>query len=287
MDKIILEELNKFRLLSGYDTSKTLQEQDWKNYEGPVDKDFIVGGKLGRDASADLNAAKKEYKDDNFKTTFIGANRPGIGCSFEEKQKDLQKIFCSVKNGKLTVKDKDLVCYTIDEPSPSWAEFYEEYYNEKTSLGYYELNDTMLALAAKSCPNSELGKKYSFLIDKNQPGGSKNQPGGSKSVIPKIPEELVDINGVKKFQVWLNTENPKWLKGKTLALDPERGYGRFGPLTSEAWVTYKDIYMKEIRGLQPNQKIIAKPELIKNVVPPSQGAKIGALPDETSNVNDM
>ena len=283
----LIEETNRMRDLFGYKAGKVISEQlenkrniqeeenpNFKDYEGPVDKDFIVGGKLGRDASADLNAAKKEYKDDNFKTTFIGAKRPDDSTSsFKIQQKDLQKIFCSVKNGKLTVKDKDTEFYYILDNWSSWAEFYEHNYNQKIDGGYISLNDTMLALAAKSCPNSELGKKYSFLIDKNQPGGSKNQPGGSKSVIPKIPEELVDINGVKKFQVWLNTQTPTWVNGKTLEFDSNRGYGKFGPLTSASWNKLKDIYLKEIGSLQANQKVVANPETTK--VAPAQAARIG------------
>jgi len=122
----------------------------------------------------------------------------------------------------------------------------------------------MLTIAVKSCPNSELGKYYSYLINKNQP------------VNPQIPKQLGDVKGVKKFQEWLNTQTPTWVNGKTLQLDPNRGYGRFGPLTSASWNKLKDIYLKEIESLQANQKVVANPELASTAAAPTQAAKITA-----------
>jgi uncharacterized protein YukE len=116
--------------------------------------------------------------------------------------------------------------------------------------------------------------------------------GNTKVVPPKtaaqiqIPKELVDVNGVKKFQEWLNTQDPKWVNGKTLELDPKRGYGRFGPLTSASWNKLKDIYLKEIGSLQTNQKVVAKPELASTAVAPAQGAKITAPVTPAASTED-
>jgi hypothetical protein len=104
---------------------------------------------------------------------------------------------------------------------------------------------------------------------------------GNAKVVPlktvaqiQIPKVLVDVNGVKKFQEWLNTQDPTWVNGKTLELNPKRGYGRFGPLTSASWNKLKDIYLKEIGSLQANQKVVANPELATTAVAPAQAAKI-------------
>jgi hypothetical protein len=104
---------------------------------------------------------------------------------------------------------------------------------------------------------------------------------GNAKVVPlktvaqiQIPKELVDVNGVKKFQEWLNTQDPTWVNGKPLVFDPKRGYGRFGPLTSASWNKLKDVYLKEIGSLQANQKVVAKPELASTAVAPAQAAKI-------------
>jgi hypothetical protein len=107
----------------------------------------------------------------------------------------------------------------------------------------------------------------------------------------QIPKELVNVNGIKKFQEWLNTQNPTWVNGKTLELNPKRGYGKFGPLTSASWDKLKDTYLKEIGSLQANQKVVANPELA--TVARAQGAQIGqtAAPaagltaDQQTNLN--
>ena len=76
------------------------------------------------------------------------------------------------------------------------------------------------------------------------------KPATIKPVVnPTIPKELKDVNGVKKFQEWLNTKNPTWVNGKPLELDPERGYGRFGPRTSKAWSsTLGSDYLKSLNA---------------------------------------
>jgi len=255
-DKVILtEEMNRMKNLFGYKAGKVISEQleNTKNLQEQVPN--VVGGNLGRDASADLNAAEKEKNDTNYNSQFLGGNE-----EFSDQQKQLQTTFCSVKNGKIT------------SPQPfygsigdnSWKSFFDEYYNLKASDGRVYLNDTMLTIAVKSCPNSELGKYYSYLINKNQP------------VNPQIPKQLGDVKGVKKFQEWLNTQTPTWVNGKTLQLDPNRGYGRFGPLTSASWNKLKDIYLKEIESLQANQKVVANPELASTAAAPTQAAKITA-----------
>ena len=112
---------------------------------------------------------------------------------------------------------------------------------------------------------------------KGNPNVVLPKPAAVKQVVnPPIPKELVDINGVKKFQEWLNTQDPTWVNGKTLELDPKRGYGRFGPLTTASWNKLKDVYLKEIGSLQANQKVIANPELAPKAVASTKGAQITA-----------
>ena len=120
-------------------------------------------------------------------------------------------------------------------------------------------------------------KPQGFLALKAASDANKKvNPAAVKPVVnPPIPKELVDINGVEKFQEWLNTQDPTWVNGKPLELNKERGYGRFGPLTSASWNKLKDIYLKEIGSLQANQKVVANPELATTKVAPAQAAKIG------------
>ena len=63
----------------------------------------------------------------------------------------------------------------------------------------------------------------------------------------QIPSELKDIDGVKKFQDWLDIYHPGWhRKYGTLNKNLLRGYGKYGPNTTRAWnnQSYKDEYLK-------------------------------------------
>ena len=54
---------------------------------------------------------------------------------------------------------------------------------------------------------------------------------------PTIPTELKDIEGVKKFQDWLDTNKAGWATGFTDGkLNHGAGWGRFGPRTTKAWM---------------------------------------------------
>jgi hypothetical protein len=154
---------------------------------------------------------------------------------------------------------------------------------EQNLLAMYKLVDKDGIIRAPGSAQQN-NKKWSDYVTefKVTPEELSKLKGNAKVVPPKIvaqiqiPKELVDINGVKKFQEWLNTQNPTWVNGKTLELDPKRGYGRFGPLTSASWNKLKDIYLKEIGSLQANQKVVANPELATTAVAPAQAAKIPA-----------
>ena len=154
---------------------------------------------------------------------------------------------------------------------------------EQNLLAMYKLVDKDGIIRAPGSAQQN-NKKWSDYVTefKVTPEELSKLKGNAKVVPPKIvaqiqiPKELVDINGVKKFQEWLNTQNPTWVNGKTLELNPKRGYGRFGPLTSASWNKLKDVYLKEIGSLQANQKVVAKPELATTAVAPAQAAKIVA-----------
>jgi Tfp pilus assembly major pilin PilA len=58
-----------------------------------------------------------------------------------------------------------------------------------------------------------------------------------------IPKELTDV---KAFQDWLDKNHPGWHdKYKTLNSDVTKGYGKYGPRTTKAWIQYKDEYLKK------------------------------------------
>ena len=66
---------------------------------------------------------------------------------------------------------------------------------------------------------------------------------------PTIPTELKDIEGVKNFQDWLDTNKAGWATGLPDGkLSHAGGWGRFGPRTTKAWMaltpTEKADYLK-------------------------------------------
>ena len=77
-------------------------------------------------------------------------------------------------------------------------------------------------------------------------GGKDNSGGGAKST---IPAELKDVDGVKKFQTWLDSKHGGWhSKYGTLNNDTLKGWGKYGPNTTKAWSQYKDEYLNGSTG---------------------------------------
>jgi hypothetical protein len=66
----------------------------------------------------------------------------------------------------------------------------------------------------------------------------------------QIPSELKDVEGVRKFQDWLDSNHAGWAKGYEGGIlnkgISRGGYGKFGPRTIKAWntPTYKNDYLK-------------------------------------------
>lgn len=78
-------------------------------------------------------------------------------------------------------------------------------------------------------------------------GNTGGNTGGRRQAAPavSIPSELGNAEGVKKFQDWLDANKPGWATGYADGkVNKGRGYGRFGPRTSSAWVTHKEAYLK-------------------------------------------
>ena len=112
-----------------------------------------------------------------------------------------------------------------------------------------------------------------------------------KSVKPAapIPTELKDINGVKKFQDWLDEHKAGWASGyKDGKLKRTgNGWGRMGPRTSKAWGLYKDEYLNPTDKVEPitSQEITTiNASLMK---PGETSNDYFKNPDGTIKVNDL
>jgi hypothetical protein len=75
-------------------------------------------------------------------------------------------------------------------------------------------------------------------------GGGKDNDGGGGGTKNTIPIELKDVEGVKKFQTWLDSKHAGWhTKYGTLNDNTLKGWGKYGPNTTRAWSQYKDEYL--------------------------------------------
>ncbi len=67
------------------------------------------------------------------------------------------------------------------------------------------------------------------------------------AVVVPTPKELKDVDGIKKFQDWLDVNVPGWATGyQGGILNKGNGYGRFGKRTQTAWKSYSSFYMKSL-----------------------------------------
>jgi chaperonin cofactor prefoldin len=75
-------------------------------------------------------------------------------------------------------------------------------------------------------------------------GGGKDNGSGGGGTKNTIPTELKDVDGVKKFQTWLDSKHGGWhTKYGTLNDNTLKGWGKYGPNTTKAWSQYKDEYL--------------------------------------------
>jgi hypothetical protein len=121
--------------------------------------------------------------------------------------------------------------------------FYDKI-SEKFDIGSYD--DFEIRLTSGSQQSSLPSGSQPVSVG-SQPVSVGSQPVSVGSQPTQIPSELKDIDGVKKFQDWLDIYHPGWhRKYGTLNKNLLRGYGKYGPNTTRAWnnQSYKDEYLK-------------------------------------------
>ena len=98
------------------------------------------------------------------------------------------------------------------------------------------------------------------LLEQKKPKSKQPLKGGTSS---QIPSELKDVEGVRKFQDWLDSKHAGWAvgyEGGILDRGKNRGgYGKFGPRTSKAWSKYKGKYLETSNSEEtPNSSSTSK-----------------------------
>jgi len=285
----LTEETNRMRNLFGYKAGKVISEQEINsskylneqdNDDDPSNDADYLSTPVGKPEIAIPNGISQAAVDKIL--AFSRENKSGYRGSylFPPQQSAIDGEFGAgtynrffYGGGEDVLKGNKIFKAVVDNVTNT---------REQNLLAIYKLVDKDGVIRA---PGSQMnGVKWEDYVKTYNvtPEELSKLKGNAKVVPPKtvaqiqIPEALGDVNGVKQFQKWLNTQDPTWVNGKQLDLDPKRGYGRFGPLTTAAWNKLKDIYLKEIGSLQANQKMIANPELAPKAVASTKGAQITA-----------
>lgn len=254
MDKFISEEIQRMKLLSKYDNSRTLSEQSVagapnqgvvnQNYQQAVnaskpktpeaqiayDLYWNGPGTLGTDENKILNAIKKIQ-------SFQQYNQVNRDFMAQAKQSIVAMINSEFGDGDAKVVS-DIVDHLkskgVNVVSPS-AE------NSKKGLGggFFQSDLKMVNPAAKQTTTTPKTTQTQNTQQKIK--GTANKKGATP------PPQLANYEGITAFQDWLDTNAPGWAygykDGKINKGQNGGGYGNFGPRTTKAWATYKDKYL--------------------------------------------
>lgn len=256
------EILDRIRLMMKYELSKTLNE-NIESSKTLLNEETTCPNPISYEEVRDLAELAEEAIDDIGNWTFSK--------SLTSSAEDSRDILKAVKScdGKTTYDDLQGKC----RPA---LEVLQEIYKELNKRDFVGGKGTLMDgvnyciredLSVESNRNCELARKIlknpspttttptpeptktpgTTTPGTTTPGTStpgKNTGGGDKSNYPTPPSELKDIDGVKKFQDWLDEKYVGWHdKYSVLNKNVKRGYGRFGPRTSKWWKLLKDCYL--------------------------------------------
>lgn len=231
----IQEELEKFKLLTKYDSSKTLSENIEVIEEQVAGIGLAQPGMSGgfslsspqNTTSSAAQSGKVTKTTTQSPVSFTDITGAGIPELLTQKNspenvnndriKMIQSVFCKLKkqpNG--TVLDTEIV--TIPGTMiKNWADF----------KAVQKVTDAEIVEVQKLCPKP-------------------------KVVIP-IPPELNNVAGVQAFQDWLDGNVTNWATdypGGKVSKSPKLGYGMFGRRTQSQWnkPEIKETYLKFLRS---------------------------------------
>jgi hypothetical protein len=248
LDKQILEELEKFKLMSSYSPKKTLSENinEQNTYNTAFTPNPLAANKKPTETTK--TETKTFSVGDVIKDLRSGALGPfntGAGTTLKDIISGIDKI----KDGtQFNQVDAEMAKNPVNG------------YTSIVKLLQGEI-DGADVMAIQTIKNS-LNKKGINLNYKSKEGSGEVDPNSIqiqsvKSTKPAtkpapIPKELGNIEGVKKFQDWLDKNHAGWATGFSGGiLNKAGGYGRFGPRTSKGWASYGAEYQKSLTGTPP------------------------------------
>ena len=243
MDKLILEEIQRMKLLSKYDNSKTLSEQNTKllTPDQAIANDLYVNGvgRAGTDETNILDAIEKIETPQQYNQ---------VNREFMSKAK---KSIVSMINSEFGDGDAKVVSDMVNHLKSKGINIgSKSAEGGKTGLAGGHFRGDLKMNYSTAAPTANTTTEKPGAGGTKQPGaGGTKQPGagGTKQPAKPVatPPELTDI---KAFQDWLDDKRPGWATGYKDGIITKGqnggGYGKFGPRTQKAWATYKDQFLK-------------------------------------------
>jgi len=220
----------------------------------------VVGTAIGAVAGIGLGMlidwwSNKDYGEEGFKQVMSACSSKGASKLVPQLSKaDVRNIAYSIEDAKGQWNDDEDAIKSALERIPTVGDLCAV--DKKISGGLYQflndLTDSPDEWKMFTRPLEGMIEDTEFVADaedakKVETGGypGKSGGGGTNQQSPKIPSELKDIEGVKKFQDWLDKNKAGWATGfPDGKLNKAGGYGRFGPRTTKAWSSYGQEYMK-------------------------------------------
>jgi hypothetical protein len=243
MNNLIQEEIKRINLLSKYDNSKTLGEQN-----------------VNPQYQAALNAAKPKTPEQSIANDLYWAGAGRLGTDEDKILNTIKKIqspqqYNQVNKDFMAKAKQSIVSMINSEFGDGDAKVVSDIINHLKSKG---INVT--SKSAESGKNGLGGGYFQSDLKMNNPTLStsvdnvkgqdsvKNKTIKTKQKTTPPPVQLKDADGIKSFQDWLDTNTPGWATGYKGGIINKGqnggGYGSYGPRTQKAWNTYKDKYLQ-------------------------------------------
>lgn len=295
MDKLIQEELERMKLLSRYDNSKTLTEQTTPNQQaamragyGSVNPEraeqLAAQGKLKTNVNTGTGqpmVTKPANPVNKFNVLPTGQPKPSGKPTTDKPTTGGQPMVRKPANPA----DKFNVLPTRQSKQNGNATTGGQpmIYKEPTFADKFNERQQSLGQLPSAVNPSDLAKQGKGKPVANKPS---EVPKPKKPVAPPI--QLGNGDGIKLFQDWLDKNAPGWATGyKGGVIDQGRaggGYGKFGPRTKKAWDKYKDQYLQmepiTPKGIKELPVQIQGPPQIEKLQIPSQAKYTGIGPVE-------
>ena len=255
MNKLISEEIERIKLLSKYDNSKTLSEQTipggipQQAYNkimaiSAENKKGLRGSYLFPDQQAEIN---KEFGADTYTKFYRNGGEKILMTKVTEPKQEKQ-----IKTTPQIPLPNGVSQQAVDKIMSISAE------NKKGLRGSYlfpaqqaEINkefgaDTYTKFYRNGGEDVLKGEKTFMKQTQTPPANPAANPAAKPAAKPvATPPELKNI---KAFQDWLDVNAKGWATGYNEGIINKgqngAGYGKFGPRTQKAWTTYKDQYLK-------------------------------------------